>query len=379
MNTTTPRELFERLHRPDAPLILDVRNPEQSARWKIEGPQAPDTLNVPYFDFIENPEASVEQVKSWIGGRARDVVVVCARGDSSEFVVDILTPHGIVAQSLSGGMVRWGQDEVFRPVPAPVPLRIWQGNRFGKGCLSYVIARDRDAVLVDPHRQIGDYLDFLSRQGLVLRGVLDTHLQADHVSGGPDLARTQQIPYWGSPADFAGAAFEFVPVKGGTRMSVGGIELMPIDIIDSPGHTPGSICLLVNGGCLLTGDTLFVSGVGRPDLGGRALEWGRDLYETIHNRLRAVGDEVRVLPAHSNGPAEQQRDGTVGARMGDLRLLNSTMRLDEEALLHAVELAAGHAPVQYARIRRINLGDPAPADELIELELGRNECALSRR
>jgi hypothetical protein len=103
------------------------------------------------------------------------------------------------------------------------------------------------------------------------------------------------------------------------------------------------------------------------------------LYKTIHDRLRAVGDEVQVLPAHSSGPLEMGADGTIAARLGDLRAKNPSMRLDEESFLREAELAAGHAPVQYARIRQVNLGDPAPADELIELELGKNECAMSRR
>jgi glyoxylase-like metal-dependent hydrolase (beta-lactamase superfamily II) len=135
----------------------------------------------------------------------------------------------------------------------------------------------------------------------------------------------------------------------------------------------------VNGGYLLTGDTLFVSGVGRPDLGGQALEWGRDLYKTIHDRFRVVGDDVLVLPAHSSGPLEQRPDGTIAARMGDLRRDNPSMQLDEESLLRKAELAAAHAPGQYARIRRVNLGESATADELIELELGKNECAMSGR
>jgi rhodanese-related sulfurtransferase len=70
---TTPRELFERLYTPDPPLILDVRNEEEFARWKIEGLQMPETLNIPYFAFIEDEEASVAKVKSWIAGRSRDV------------------------------------------------------------------------------------------------------------------------------------------------------------------------------------------------------------------------------------------------------------------------------------------------------------------
>ena len=162
---TTPRELFERLHTPDPPLILDVRNMEEFGRWKIEGPQMPEVLNIPYFAFIEDEEASVAKVKSWIAGRPRDVVVVCAKGDSSEFVAEMLKPHGIASRNLSGGMVQWGRDEIFRPIPTPSSLRIWQANRFGKGCLSYMIARGQDAVIVDPHRQTDDYRDFASRQG----------------------------------------------------------------------------------------------------------------------------------------------------------------------------------------------------------------------
>jgi glyoxylase-like metal-dependent hydrolase (beta-lactamase superfamily II)/rhodanese-related sulfurtransferase len=376
---TTPRELFERLHAPDPPLILDVRNTEDFARWKIEGPQMPETLNIPYFAFIEDEETSVAKVKSWIAGRSTDVVVVCAKGDSSAFVTEILKPHGIASQNLSGGMVQWGRDEIFRLIPTPSPLRIWQANRFGKGCLSYMIALGQDVIIVDPHRQIDDYRAFASRQGLVMRGVFDTHLHADHVSGAPGLAAAEKIPYWGDPADFMGAAFDFVPVQDGVRLSIGGVELMLLEVIHSPGHTPGSTCLLVNRGYLLTGDTLFVSGVGRPDLGGHVLEWGRDLYKTIHDRLRQVQDDVQVLPAHSSGPLEQRPDGTVAARLGDLREKNPSMQLDEESFLREAESASGHAPVQYARIRRVNLGDTALADELVELELGKNECAMSRR
>jgi glyoxylase-like metal-dependent hydrolase (beta-lactamase superfamily II)/rhodanese-related sulfurtransferase len=375
----TPRELFERLHAPNPPLILDVRNEEEFARWKVEGPQTPEILNIPYFAFIEDEEASVTKVKSWITGRSRDVVVVCAKGDSSKFVAEIIKVNGIASESLSGGMVQWGRDEIFRPIPTQSPLLIWQVNRFGKGCLSYVIALGQAAIVVDPHRQIDDYRDFASRQGLVVRGVFDTHLHADHVSGAPSLSRLENIHYWGNPADFTGAAFDFVPVRDGDHLRVEGIELVPIKALHSPGHTPGSTCLLVDESYLLTGDTLFVTGVGRPDLGGHALEWGRDLYKTIHDRLRPVGDDVQVLPGHSSGPLEERPDGTIAARLGDLRAKNPSMRLEEKSFLREAESAAEHAPEQYARIRRINLGDPALPDELIELELGKNECAMSRR
>ena len=156
--------------------------------------------------------------------------------------------------------------------------------------------------------------------------------------------------------------------------------MLPIVPLETPGHTPGSTSLLVAEAFLLTGDTLFVDDVGRPDLGGQAAAWARDLHRTLHERLRPLGDAVVVLPAHASTLAGTDPPGAVAGTLGALRERNRAMRLDLDVFVREAERAAGSAPAEYARIRAINLGrEAATESELTELELGKNQCALSRR
>jgi glyoxylase-like metal-dependent hydrolase (beta-lactamase superfamily II) len=188
------------------------------------------------------------------------------------------------------------------------------------------------------------------------------------------------VDYHASLRDFEGGA---VPVEGlvdGQPVRIGRLEVLPIVPLGTPGHTPGSTSLLVADALLLTGDTLFVDDVGRPDLGGQAAAWARDLYRTLHERLRPLGDAIVVLPAHASTLAASGPLGTVAGTLGVLRQRNRAMRLDLDAFVREAEHAAGSAPAEYTRIRAINLGRETAAEaELTELELGKNQCALSRR
>jgi glyoxylase-like metal-dependent hydrolase (beta-lactamase superfamily II) len=373
-------DLYQRLVAETPPRILDVRNAEEFARWRVEGPRPVDVLNVPYFEFVEREEASVRKVTDWLGGRAGDLVVVCAEGGSSVYVAELLLARGLAAANLTGGMVAWGLGTTVRPVSASGPARLWQVLRFGRGCLSYVVARGQDAVVVDPHRGTDVYRGLLDREGLRLRGVFDTHLHADHVSGGPALAREGGVAYHASQRDFEGASVPVEDLPDGQPIRIGKLDVLPIVSLSTPGHTPGSTSLLVGDGFLLTGDTLFVDDVGRPDLGGQAAAWARDLHRTLHERLRSLRDAVVVLPAHASTVALAGPLGVVAGTLGDLRQRNQAMRLDLDAFVREAEHAAGSAPAEYARIRAINLGRETPAEtELTELELGKNQCALSRR
>jgi glyoxylase-like metal-dependent hydrolase (beta-lactamase superfamily II) len=373
-------DLYQRLAGDAPPRILDVRNTEEFAHWRVEGPHPVDVLNVPYFEFVEREDASVKKVTDWAGGRPGDLIVVCAQGGSSAYVAEILQGRGLPAANLAGGMVAWGLGTTARPVATSGPVKLWQVLRFGRGCLSYVVARGEDAIVVDPHRGVDVYRGLLDREGLRLRAVFDTHLHADHVSGGPALARGTGVGYHASARDFEGAAVSVEDLVDDRPVRVGRLEVLPIVPLATPGHTPGSTSLLVADGFLLTGDTLFVEDVGRPDLGGQAALWARDLYRTLHERLRPLGDAIVVLPAHASGLAGTGPGGVLAGVLGDLRSRNRAMRLDLDAFVREAERAAGSAPPEYARIRAINLGREAATDaELTELELGKNQCALSRR
>jgi glyoxylase-like metal-dependent hydrolase (beta-lactamase superfamily II)/rhodanese-related sulfurtransferase len=375
-------ELLPRLDRGEKQLLLlDVRNQDEYESWKIEARRPIETVHVPYFDFIEDADGALAQVP-----RDRELVVLCAKGGSSEMVVELLGEAGLRARNVSGGMIAYG---VYLE-PARVPLAaaeaarfsLFQVNRRGKGCLSYVIVAGDEAVVVDPSRHADWYEAFAAEQGARIVRVLDTHVHADHVSGGPELARHLRVPYFVS----AGEGFELrQPVTAlvdGEEIRLGGEAGVSIEVrvIRTPGHTPGSTSFLVDGRYLLTGDTLFVSSVGRPDLGGHVVEWGRDLFFSLRDRLADLPAETRVLPAHYAGTAEISAEGLVWGRLGDLRATVPELQLaTPEEFVSAVRGAVKDPPAAYAEIIRVNLGAPASEEQISEWELGKNQCAASAR
>ena len=277
----TPDELYQDIRRGSRPFILDVRNEEEFANWAIEGLPPNSLLNIPYFAFLEDEAECLDRVP-----RGRDVTVVCAKGGSSAFVASILTQHGIRARNLQGGMIAWGDLHVTTCVASPQEstVTLFQINRVGKRCLSYVIVSDDEALVIDPARHTDWYTSLAQAQQAQLTRVIDTHLHADHLSGGPELTRALGIPYHIRLDDAAGAQFPYHSLEDGARLALGS-SVVEIIALHTPGHTPGSTSLLVNDHYLLTGDTLFVSSIGRPDLGDKAEEWAQLLYRTLFDRI----------------------------------------------------------------------------------------------
>jgi glyoxylase-like metal-dependent hydrolase (beta-lactamase superfamily II) len=150
--------------------------------------------------------------------------------------------------------------------------------------------------------------------------------------------------------------------------------------VATPGHTPGSTSLEVHGRYLMTGDAVFVTGVGRPDLGGETEPWAKDLFNTIHVKLSPLDPELEVCPAHYTSRTESLADGTLRRRLGDLLENDPVVSIADEAeFIDHVVSHLGEPPAIYADIRKVNLGVLQPdADKAKELEVGRNECALSK-
>ncbi|MEA2237415.1 MAG: hydroxyacylglutathione hydrolase [Thermoanaerobaculia bacterium] len=180
-------------------------------------------------------------------------------------------------------------------------------HQFYLGCLahaSYLIADGGEAVVVDPQRDVDQYLDAAAHLGVVIRYVIETHLHADFVSGHRELAeRSGAEIVFGARAN---ALFAHRPAHDGDVLRIGNVELRAID---TPGHTPESMCWLVieegRATKVLTGDTLFIGDVGRPDLaGGRGHtpeEMASMLYDSLHNKIMTLPDDVEVWPAHGAG------------------------------------------------------------------------------
>jgi glyoxylase-like metal-dependent hydrolase (beta-lactamase superfamily II)/rhodanese-related sulfurtransferase len=375
-------ELLPRLDRGDPLLLLDVRNDEEYEGWKMEARSPVETMHVPYFDFVEDPDACIARVP-----RDREVVVLCAQGGSSEMVAGMLGEAGIPSSNVRGGMVAYGAHLEAVPVPLAVGesrrFELWQANRRGKACLSYVVVSGGEAVVVDPSRHGEWYESFVAGRGARIVHVLDTHVHADHVSGGPSLAARLGVPYF----VLAGPGFELrhevAPLADGSRMSLGGDGGVKLEVrvLRTPGHTPGSTCYLVDGRYLLTGDTLFVSGVGRPDLGGKVEEWGRALFHSLKTRLAALPDETVILPAHYGSVREVSEAGVVWGRLGQLRTSVPELQIETaEGFVEAVRETVKDPPREYAEIVKVNLGLAVAPDQTIEeWELGKNQCAAAAR
>ena len=199
------------------------------------------------------------------------------------------------------------------------------------GCLSYLVGCGRagEAVVVDPGRdRVHDYLRAARRKGLRIAHVVETHTHADHISGGRDLASAT-----GATVHVhrdAGVVFEHAGLRDGDALRVGNVELR---VAHTPGHTPDSLCLLVTDHdrgrepwFVLTGDTLFVGSVGRPDLGGaRAAE---DIWESLRRVLWPLSDSVEVYPAHGAGSAcGKAMSAKAGSTIGFERRFNPAFRI----------------------------------------------------
>jgi glyoxylase-like metal-dependent hydrolase (beta-lactamase superfamily II) len=365
----TARELWERLHgrRGRRFYLLDVRDEDEAARWRPEGTLSARTVNVPCSAFVDDAGAALARVPRDAG----EAVAICAKGDSSELVRDVLREARLAAVHLAGGMQAWGDLHVpLRVRPPPHDdgrVEVWQVSRYGKGCLSYAIVVAGEAAIVDPSRFVDVYVRLARSRGASVVEVIDTHVHADHLSGGPELARRTGARHRVA-ADVPGAA----PLDEAIELGGGAAALLPLR---TPGHTPDSTCLLL-GRHLFSGDTLFAAGVGRPDLGGHVDEWGRALHRSLREVVGRLPDDVLVLPAHFASPAEASADGIVCARLGELRARAPELSIDDPAALVAL-LRAGAAepPAAYARIVRANLGLEEPGDRASEWELGRSECA----
>jgi rhodanese-related sulfurtransferase len=177
--------LYQRLQQPNDLLLLDVRNSEEFQRGRIETRHTPETLNIPYMEFIEDDtlDYAIERIP-----RQRPIVVVCAHGGSSEYVAGILRRCGYSVANLASGIEGWSRLHVVRPVVQDESLEIYQFDRAARGCLSYAIISDGWAAIIDPSHYIEEYQALLSACGAALWMIIDTHAHADHISGGPALA-----------------------------------------------------------------------------------------------------------------------------------------------------------------------------------------------
>jgi glyoxylase-like metal-dependent hydrolase (beta-lactamase superfamily II) len=310
-------------------------------------------------------------------GLCEPVIVVCGEGDASDHVAGLLNDAGIGARNLAGGMEAWADLYVAAEIDAGEPAVV-QYHRPSSGCLSYLIASGGEAVVVDPLRAFVDrYVDDAAERGVSITAAVDTHVHADHVSGIRDLAaETGARTVVPAGASDRGLAFEAETIEDGAEIRVGETS---VEALYAPGHTTEMTAFSL-GGVVLSGDSLFLETVARPDL-EHGTDGARDLAEQLHETLTdhlSVPEETLIAPGHVGPGAEPGEDGTHTATLGALRDRIDLLGLDREAFVEQILGDMPPRPANYERIIAANLGrETIGTMEAFELELGPNNCAVS--
>jgi len=368
----TPAELYAEIDEGRCPYILDVRNQDEYATWQIEGTRPVPMKNVPIW-------VAVEESENLAGELPENTVVVCAHGNGSGLLIDVLKEEGCEVRTLEGGTAAWAELLVPRPINGLAEGMVgYQIARPAKACLSYVIgAPGHGCIVVDPARFPETYVDLAAQHDMTITHVLDTHIHADHISGGPAMAAELGVPYH-VPVEDSGPQTPFAnePLADGTVIDLGAAQLEVL-AIKMPGHTPGSTCVHIPGHLILTGDTVFVRGLGRPDLTGKASELATELFHTIHDRLAPLDRATKVLPAHWTVTDEINDQGMVETTLEAIFEADIMTVEDMERFIEEIVSTLPAAPDFYDTIRLVNAGQAATAEEIETLEIGKNQCAAS--
>jgi glyoxylase-like metal-dependent hydrolase (beta-lactamase superfamily II) len=229
------------------------------------------------------------------------------------------------------------------------------------GCAAYLLGCGTlgKCAVVDPRAEdVDTYVAFADSKKMRITDVIDTHVHADHRSGGVALAKRVGASY--RLHESADVSVSFMPLRDGQEVELGNTR---VKVLHTPGHSPESICLLVTDlrrgtepWFVLTGDTLFVGAVGRPDLPGRARESAGELYASIHEKLLTLPDDLEIFPGHFSGSlCGAGLSGKPSSTIAFERRWNTMLALDREAFIHALA-DVPPKPAEMERILAANRG-----------------------
>lgn len=367
MKTISVEMLCEWLEEGRPVTLLDVRPVAERAEWFIPG-----SLHIDAYTALKmhDPHA-LAQVKLPDSG---PVVTICAAGKTSQIAAEQLAARGIPAYSLEGGMKAWSLAWNTAELVVPqTTTRIIQLRRTGKGCLSYLIGADNEAFVIDASLDPAVYLALAHAHGWQITGVFDTHIHADHLSRSRQLAQISGTMLF-LPAQER-VSFPFTTILDGNTLATGTMQLTALF---TPGHTPESTCYLLNNQVLFTGDTLFLTSVGRPDLDANKQEAqarASALYSSLH-KLLALPLDTLVLPGHSGQPIPF--DGVpIASTLAQIDEQVSILHVPHTMFVADILARIPPTPPNYERIVRFNEQGILPEDDVTNLEAGANRCAIA--
>jgi glyoxylase-like metal-dependent hydrolase (beta-lactamase superfamily II)/rhodanese-related sulfurtransferase len=366
MQTITAKELANSQDEPI--LILDIRGSNDFEEWNIK-----DSKNIDIYNDIW--EGNMDLVKQKLSElpKNKKIVTVCNAGVTSQKASMLLESLGYDTLVLDKGMSGWNALHLSVDVLNEKDLLIKQVIRIGKGCLSYLIGSNltKECFIVDPSQFIEEYTELVKGMSFKIKGVIETHVHADHLSGAKLLSEAAKTEYYVSGKDF-NLNMPFIDLGKNNDILIGNNT---IKIISAPGHTDGSICLLINNIALLTGDTLFLEGVGRPDLGRNREEiekGAKILYSTL-KKIKCMDKNLIILPAHFT----YYKNMPIFEKLGNLLNKNNSLKLNSE--YEFVSCILNNLPVtppNYHQIKSFNINCAQVPRQIGErLEFGPNRCA----
>jgi glyoxylase-like metal-dependent hydrolase (beta-lactamase superfamily II) len=204
------------------------------------------------------------------------------------------------------------------------------------------------------------YIEEAKKANVTINYVIDTHVHADHYSGGRRLAQMVGAPYCLHESDHGLVRFEFEPIRDGQLLDIGNVE---VKVLHTPGHTPDSVCLLVSDKrrseapwFVVTGDTLFVGATGRPDLADKEREMAAVLYDSIHDKLLPLSSEVEVFPGHQAGSVcGAGLSGKPSSTIGYERRWNPGLSMGKEEFIENLVREIPPRPAEMERMVAANI------------------------
>jgi glyoxylase-like metal-dependent hydrolase (beta-lactamase superfamily II)/rhodanese-related sulfurtransferase len=371
-STISVRELQDLLEGRTPLTVLDIRNARDRAEWAIPGSLHVDANQALW---AHDPQALADVPLP----NDQPVVAVCARGRTSLLAVEALRRRGIEARSLEGGMKAWSLAWNVGEVALPgVSATVLQVRRTGKGCLSYVIGSAGQAAVIDASLDPEVFLEITAAREWRITAVIETHVHADHLWRGKALAERAgaalRIP------EQQRVTFPFTPVRDGDVIAIGDAKL---SAMRTPGHTFESTCFRLEqangkGGALFTGDTLFLTSVGRPDLKASDESETRTRAEALHaslQRVLALDPATLILPGHTSQPIAF--DGkALAAPLAQVRRDAAMLALDAHTFVETILPRIPANPPNHQQIVTLNEAGEWPAGDPTDLEAGANRCAV---
>lgn len=355
-------------------VVLDVRNKVDFGRFKVESPFPFTMQNISYFDFMEIEDECVSQII-----RDKPVRIVCAKEGSAKFVAEILDKHGFDDIGyLAGGIKSWGNLLVPVLLTPAEEYQLFQFIRPGKASCSYGLINGDEMMLFDPSRNIEFYLDFAKTKNCTIIKTFETHLQADYIAGSRRISEKTGATFLANENDFAGSKINYTPLTDGATFGFAkpGVD---VNCVFTPGHTPGSTSYIIDDAFMISGDTIFIHSIGRPDLGGQVEAWSDTLFDTLQ-KINTYREEIIVLPGHYMSWDEATENLCFKATLAETRNFNREIYAisDRQAFLSFIKGNMRKQPDEYATIRLINANLEQVDDEKAEeLDLGKNECAAT--